>query len=308
MLIYNLARKALKKETSDPNDQKELRETILTIAINELQAKYERGKHLSTGRVYSLKHAWKEISKAKNRMEASGLDQKDPQLYSRILTEYGLVASERGDFKKAEEALKLALFSALTDSNQNFKEHLHRNETGLSKFRHKISDFKRNQSFKKFSKEVMLEDGNTFLKFLDEIPESEMNTNRNIAGVLFTMSKHFDRKGDKATATKLIDYALPSYRLTYGQYHPALIETFRIGAKMYHYSGDVQGRNFCCDKALTVLNDLERSSGDWNFKKKYLEELRESGQDEWMSLITLRGLIKRSSIIRALTGAPRESS
>ena len=67
--------------------------------------------------------------------------------------------------------------------------------------------------------------------------------------------------------------------MTYGQYHPALIDTFRIGAKIYHYSGDLQGRNLYCSKALTILDDFERSSSDWKFKKEYLEELKESGQE-----------------------------
>lgn len=62
----------------------------------------------------------------------------------------------------------------------------------------------------------MVGDGESLLKFLDTIPEAKMNTNRNIAEVLFILSRHFDRKRDLTTAKKLLDYALPIYQVTYG--------------------------------------------------------------------------------------------
>ncbi len=288
--IFRCAKKAQKRETEDPNGDKRSRETWLKIDLNESFVKMAMANHKKSFGMISLGQASKEVAQAKRRLEDSGLANRYPRAYSRILNLYGEVASESREFETAEKAffhsLALELYDKSADSQWLLKmlnvPHHQCMDICTNKLL-KVLELKLDPVSKNFNSNLE----HTLMKRLvrlfsrrDHQLKCDTETNRNLGEILLSMSKHYQRKGDRSAAeNKYFRYAVPIFQVTYGQYHPAMVDLYKMIAFFCHNGEDLEKRNICCDKAINVLEHFERSSHSWKYKKGFFEEFKGSGKD-----------------------------
>lgn len=202
--------------------------------------------------------AWEEANETKRKMDASEIALKYyPKEYNNALANMGRMAFIRG--------YKLFRRSELTLAQQYFNQAL----------RKEIGDDSSIRIVKNDTPQQVLH-------VLENMPKSVIETNRDLAEIIFGLSEVYCSQGKKKIARRYLDLALPGLELTYGQNNPKLLDVYQRAARIYRDSFlksvlvEQTKMKECCDKAIAVLDCCACSNSDWEMKKELFQETKKS--------------------------------
>lgn len=201
---------------------------------------------------FSYNQAMKESKETIERINKMGLVSEKSNEYSQALIDSARIAIKKGEFPNAQAFLNKALMLVL-----------------------KQDCIKQNDPLEQV------------LKKLEAMPKHDREINRNLGEILFQFHLLCKEQDRIYEARRCCDLFLPIFRVTYGQYNPKLIDIYRDVAKVYQLSGDNETMRQCCDKALAILDNFERSSIDWKWKKECLQDIKEQGHLSYTTLFKM---------------------
>ncbi|GFH44493.1 predicted protein [Chaetoceros tenuissimus] len=239
--------------------------------------------------------AWKEANETKQKLDASGFALKHPKEYKHALANMGRMAFVR--------AYKMFRRSELPLAQQYFNEAL-RKEVCDDSFSTVKNDTPQQalQTLENMPKSLPLAkeyfnqkdicDGSfgivnectpeQILHALEKMPTSAIETNRDLAEIIFGLSEVYWIQGKKKIARRYLDLALPAMELTYGKHNPKLLDIYQRAAYIYRDSlvksvlVDDTKMKECCDKAIAMLVSCECSDSGWEMKKELFQEMKKS--------------------------------
>lgn len=239
--------------------------------------------------------AWKEANETKQKMDASGFALNHPKEYNHALANMGRMAFIRGYkmFRRSELPLAQQYFNQALRKEVSYDSF---STVKNDKLQQALQTLEKMPKSLPLAKEYMNQkdicDGSfgivnectpeQILHALEKMPTSAIETNRDLAEIIFGLSEVYWIQGKKKIARRYLDLALPAMELTYGKHNPKLLDIYQRAAYIYRDSlvksvlVDDTKMKECCDKAIAMLVSCECSDSGWEMKKELFQEMKKS--------------------------------